>query len=480
MIDTTRQPVATTPAHWSLLSALALLAACTLPPRRAGIDAVDALVAERVASGVVTPAGERDEAALRAQLDALRAGELTLARAVGLALLNNPRVRAEYAALGIARGDLIEASRPSNPRLGVLRERADGNRSTTQSVSRNFTEALLLGTRTRIGEAEYVRVQRLVADAVLRLASEVETAWFEAVGAVQIAQMRAAIAKAAGLSAELATRMHAAGNLARLPLLVEQGAASQAAIESRRAQAQARAARSRLLGLLGLGSAATVELPAWLAAPPALALDAAALATAARAQRLDLSALERERALRADALELARKWRWLGSLELGVERETAGGEVRVRGLEASIELPIFHQGQAAIARAQAELEAADARLTELAIAIEHEVMVAGDRTESLRQLAQDYRERLLPQREGIVDATQREYNYMLTGAFELLRARQEQYAAYQEYLETVRDYWIARGELRRAVGGRLPGDEAMPEATVGVEAVLPKSGESEK
>lgn len=453
-----------------------LLGACALPPRQSGIDAVDTLVAARTGAGVRTPAGVRDAAALDAEISALRSGELTLARAVSLALINNPRVRGEYAALGIARGDLIAASRPSNPRLSVLREREDGSRSYTQSVSRNFTEGLLLGARTRIGQVEYERVQRLVADAVLRLAAEVEVAWFEAVGADQVAAMRAAIAKAAGLSAELAGRFHAAGNLPRLELLVEQGAASQAQIEARLAAAQARAARSRLQALLGLPASAPLQLPGQLAAPLPAALDAAALVQAARTQRVDHAAVERERALRADTLELARKWRWLGSLELGVERETEGGDVRVRGLEASIELPIFHQGQAAIVRAEAELEAADARLAELALAIEHEVSVAADRVETLRQLTDDYRQTLLPQREGIVEGTQREYNFMFTGAFELLRARQEQYAAYQEYLETVRDYWIARAELRRAVGGRLPGDEAEPEPTVGVEAVVPRAG----
>lgn len=445
--------------------AAGLLAACALPPRQPGIDAVDALIAERLAPGVPAPSGVRDEAALRAQIDALLGAELTLPGAIGLALLNNPRVGVEYAALGIARGDLIAASRLSNPRIGVLRERSGGasTSSYTQSLSRDFTEALLLGARTRIGESEYARVQGLVADAVLRLVAEVEVAWFEALAASQVESMREAIARAATLAAELAGRFHAAGNLARLDLLVEQAAAGQAGIEARRAQAQARAARSRLLALLGLRAGERIDLPERLPAPPEQAMPSAPLLAAARGERMDLLAATREREIRADALRLARKWRWLGSLELGVERETEDGELRVRGLEASIELPVFHQGQAAIARAQAELEAADARLAGLEIAIGHEIEVAADRLETARQLAQDYRQTLLPQREGIVAATQREYNFMFTGAFELLRVRQEQYAAWQEYFESVRDYWIARAELRRAVGGRLPGDEQVSE-----------------
>jgi cobalt-zinc-cadmium efflux system outer membrane protein len=45
---------------------------------------------------------------------------------------------------------------------------------------------------------------------------------------------------------------------------------------------------------------------------------------------------------------------------------------------------------------------------------------------------------------------------MLAGAFELLAARREQYEAYLEYIAAVRDYWLARTELRHASGGVLP------------------------
>jgi len=48
---------------------------------------------------------------------------------------------------------------------------------------------------------------------------------------------------------------------------------------------------------------------------------------------------------------------------------------------------------------------------------------------------------------------------MLVGAFELILAKQAEYDAYQEYVEAVRDYWVASAELERAVGG-FPGARA--------------------
>jgi len=61
---------------------------------------------------------------------------------------------------------------------------------------------------------------------------------------------------------------------------------------------------------------------------------------------------------------------------------------------------------------------------------------------------------------------------MLVGVFELLLAKQQEFDAYQGYLEAVRDYWLARVDLMRAVGAQLPSDSASTESTVGPEEIL--------
>ena len=45
---------------------------------------------------------------------------------------------------------------------------------------------------------------------------------------------------------------------------------------------------------------------------------------------------------------------------------------------------------------------------------------------------------------------------MLTGVFDLLIAKQNEFDNYQKYIETVRDYWITRAQIQHVVGGRLP------------------------
>lgn len=44
---------------------------------------------------------------------------------------------------------------------------------------------------------------------------------------------------------------------------------------------------------------------------------------------------------------------------------------------------------------------------------------------------------------------------MQIGPLQLLQARQAQLDAGRQYTETLRNYWVARADLERAVGGRL-------------------------
>jgi cobalt-zinc-cadmium efflux system outer membrane protein len=45
---------------------------------------------------------------------------------------------------------------------------------------------------------------------------------------------------------------------------------------------------------------------------------------------------------------------------------------------------------------------------------------------------------------------------MLLGVFELLALKQDEFHAYQGYIEAIRDYWLARADLGLATGTQLP------------------------
>jgi len=56
----------------------------------------------------------------------------------------------------------------------------------------------------------------------------------------------------------------------------------------------------------------------------------------------------------------------------------------------------------------------------------------------------------------ILDLTLQHYNTMFRGAYDLLLAKQNEVVTERASIDALRDYWIARAELERALGGALP------------------------
>jgi cobalt-zinc-cadmium efflux system outer membrane protein len=447
-----------------------LLAGCAGVPPQRGTAEVDKLIAARGGTTPEWPVAERDSA----EVSEMLREPLTLERAVELAFRRNPQIRATYADLGIAEADVLHASRPRNPRLGYvsLDQEEGGASQITRSVSLGFADLLLLPARTRLARAELERAREQIGAALLDLESHVETAWFDYVTAQQVAQMRAVVASSADASAKFAQRLRDAGTLPAKALALEVAAATEARVAASRSRADSIRARAALAGLLGVSSRETWDVPKALPAPLAAKIAEDGVVERALQGRLDVSAARREVDVLSGALGLTRRWRWLGDVDVGYTRERETDGSRLRGPSLSVEVPIFDQNRSAVLRSQSRLEAARARLESLELSVRNDVAAGLDRLETTQAIAEAYRTALVPQREAIVARTQEEANYMLVGTFELLEARRAEFDAYQEYLEAVRDYWTARIDLRRAVGGTLPGDDQLPDSTLGIDAVL--------
>ena len=413
-------------------------------------------------------------------LAALRERPLTATDAVRLALLNNPDLKAEYASLGFAAAEVYEAGRMANPVLSasVLFPDAGGEANQVGfGLAQRFTDVLLLRSRSRLAEGEYARARELIGARALTLAADTEAAHIRVVGSWQLIAMREAVAKAATTSAELAQRFFAAGNIGRLELALQQAAASEAQLEVLQARAELGAARGALNRLMGLAPTEDCwrvvdRLPVPLAAEDTLP----DLLRHADANRLDLAAARREVTLLADALGVTRSFRLLGDVELGVETERETDGSRITGPTLGLELPLFDHGHGRVARAQAGLQRAQAQLRALEIDIGNAVQRSAAEVAAAKARADHYRDSLIPLREEIVARTQREVNFMLADQFELLFVKQQEYDAYQGYLEAVRDYWLARVELGRAVGAALPSTAHIGAATLDAQVLMdPKS-----
>ncbi|WP_411887254.1 TolC family protein [Hydrocarboniphaga effusa] len=417
--------------------------------------------------GRSAPDGSEAAAFTRQALDR----PLTPEIAVQLALLNNPGLRRDTAELGFAAAQVYDAGRLANPVLSAVRlspgDSAAANASLTLGIAVNFVNLLFLPANSRFAGAQFESAKLSLASRTLDLASEVEAAYYEAVGAEQLAQMREAVAKAARASAGLGQRFFDAGNISRRELAMEQASASQAELDALAARAEAIEARSKLHRLMGLSSSQDVwALEARLAEPLPREYNLDALIKLAAESRLDVAGARKNAEALATRFGLERRTRLINGIQIGVEREKDfDGSINV-GPTLELELPLFNWGGGRVAAAQASLAQAEASLDEAVLDSGNEVKLAYAKLVSAKTRAERYRDALIPQREAVVARMQEEVNYMLVGIFELLVAKQQEYEAYAGYLEAVRDYWIARAELTQAVGRRLPSSDQPVEATL--------------
>ena len=428
----------------------------TLGPDRGRVD-TDTLVAARSNAALEwaqSPTADADAAALREQ-------PMTPVNAVQMALLRSPRLQQEYARLGLIRADVQQALQLANPRLNARRLTSNGAATTTLGLAMPLVDLLVLPSRSRLARADHERAKREIAASILGVTVDVEAAWYGYVAARQIAEMRAEVAKAMVTSADLAQRFFESGNINELQLKQEQAAASQARIDGARATADAQRARLQLNTLIGL-SGADAEWPVSAQLPSPVEQEDAAevLQTLGKTTNLQLMAARQELVVMEGALATTRRFRLLGGTEIGYERETETDGQRLTGPTLNLELPVFNQGQARVARAQALVAQSRARLAELELTAGNAVRLGVEHVRVLREIVDTHRTALIPQRESVVARSQEQQNYMIIGVFELIQAKRQEYDAYQSYLEAIRDYWLARTELVRAVGARLPSESA--------------------
>jgi outer membrane protein, heavy metal efflux system len=316
-------------------------------------------------------------------------------------------------------------------------------------------------------------VRQTITARALEVAADAESAWFEVAAAQQMIAVREAIARAASTSAGLAQRVFEAGNISRLDLSLEKAAAAETSLALMDSRSVLRSARTTLNRVMGLGSEednwrTPQSLPGLPDADPAVE-DLFALADRSRP---DLAAARTEVELQAEALGLTRKFRLLGEIdvELSTERET--DRSRITGPSLELQLPIFDQGTGRVSRAQAALAQSEARLQMLEVDISATVRSEAGQVAAARERVSHYRDVLIPLREQIVVLMQQQVNFMLDDPARLILARQEEYEAYGGYLEAVRDYWLARTALARAVGAALPGDAAGTTAPIDAARLL--------
>ena len=454
-----------------------VLAGCATLSEDARFTPVAEAVQER--TGAQTEWVKSDQAAdtVRGRVKELLAQPLTPESAVQIALLNNPGLQAQYAEVGIAEADLVQASRWRGPTFSFARLRRGDEREYERSVFFDVLGLLTIPLSVRVEEKRLAATQNRAAAEALRVALDARKAWFSAVAAQESARYAGQVKESAEASAELARRMAAAGNFSKLDQAREQAFYADATAQLAQALQQERAARERLVRLMGLwGADLAFRLPERLPELPKAPREGGdALEARALAQRLDVQGARRDTEALAESLGLTKVNRFVSLLDFGLISKSETGQPRQRGWEIELGIPIFDFGHARTARAERLYMQSVSRARELAVQARSEVRESYGAYRTAFDVARHYRDEIVPLRKRISEEMLLRYNGMLASVFELLADSRQQVAAVNAYIESVRDFWLAESDFQMALTGRSP-EGASPMRTASPAAAVPAAG----
>jgi outer membrane protein, heavy metal efflux system len=384
---------------------------------------------------------------------------LTVESAVQIALFNNRSLQATFEEIGLSTADLIEAATIPNPKIDLSIRFPDKPPSGTYvdyGAAIDFLRILMIPLKKQVTKDQLEAAALRVADEILELISQVKEAFYSLQASQQLLKRFQLIVDTNAAALDLAQRQHEAGNTTDLALVQQQASYSRSRLNIATAEAAIRRDQEKLNRLLGLWGADTDwQVTGELPEVPSSEVPLKSLERLAISQRLDLQADYLLLTSETRDLGLTKAFRFLGALDFGVESERETDAQTRTGPTFAIELPIFNQGQARIRRGEAALRQAEDKFEALAIDIRSKIGELRDELASKRQIARFYQEELLPDQRRILKESLIDYNAMEIGNFELFTIKEEEARTEREYIEAVRDYWIARVDLEREVGGNL-------------------------
>jgi len=435
------------------------LGGCAGFSKDGGFDAVADATHAHLGKEVKWPRSAQTQAEADAQVTALLAHPLSVEDAVQIALLNNRMLQGAFQELGISEAELVQAGRLQNPRFDLRHAGAAGQYDIEETLSFNVLALLTMPYTHDIEKRRFAQTQNSVVQRVAQLARDTREAFYAAVAARESIEHLQQVRIAAETGAELARRMVAAGNWNRLDQAREQSFSTDAIQSLTRARLAEESAREKLMVLLGLPARQNGQPALQLAdSLPELPASVDSLPDVERAvlqERLDLQLMRMHIDELGKSLGLTKSTRFVNVLDIGAERVRQGSreEPYERGYTVTLEVPIFDSGAARIKKSEAIYAQAVDRFAQAALEARSQIRLAYAGYRAAFDLAQRQRDEVLPLRRAIAQQNLLRYNASLIGIFELLADAREQVLGVDGYIQSVRDFWIAKSRLDAALLG---------------------------
>lgn len=446
--------VATHYPHFMPLVTALLLSGCATFSKDGGFDNVKQTTQQHINQEIVWPKSKSEQIKNDDQVKVLLERKLDVETAVQIALLNNKRLQAAFYALGISEADLVQAGRLPNPRFSMLYAKNNGDYKIEQAFTFNIFSLITMPKAVEIERRRFEKTQKSTALEVLKLANHTRMAYFNAVATSELTRYSEQVRESAEASAELARRMYKAGNWNKLEQAREQSFYADAVLEyanAKNKQLRAYEALSRLLGVPSDQITLLERLPDL----PTSVEDLQPFEQTAFENRLDLQVAKLETEALAKQLGLTKTTRLINVLEIGPARVLEGSrnDPYKKGLEIGFEIPLFDWGTARVAKAEAIYMQAFNETAQVAINAQSEIREAYNVYRTHYDVTKHLRDEIVPIRKKILSENQLRYNGMLTSPFELFGDARAQVASVKNYIESLREFWLADSTLKMTLIG---------------------------
>jgi outer membrane protein TolC len=446
-------------AKCSMVASTLVLAACAQFSKDGGFDTVVRSAAPRIGQTALWKRTPEDRARAERDTAQLLARPLSAEDAVRVAILNNGSLQGEFAELGIAEADLVAAGRLPNPRFTVRRSSAQGLDDIEETVTFSVLALLTVPYVHGIEQRRFGAVQASCAAAIVQVAARARQAYFVALAARDSTRYRSEVEAAAETGAELARRMRQAGNWSPLDEARERSFHAEAALELERARLAESLARAELIESLGVDlEPDTLELAERMPELPPAIEGLAQIERSALDERIDLKAMRSNLDALAADLHLTRATRFVNVLDAGPTRVRQGPSSAPyeTGFEVTLEVPLFDTGAPRVRRAESRYAQALARFGQAAIEARAEIRKAYARVQAAHDIAVRLREEMLPLQKSVAEQDRLRYDAGQISVFDLLADSRAQISGVNDYMQSVRDFWIARAALEAALSGPVP------------------------
>lgn len=437
------------------LGILILVSGCTKVPNSE--CCISGIIEERVNKSVQWNQGCDLDEQVCCRIQCLLEQELTPDAAIQIALLNNPQIQATFEDVGISQADLVEAGLMSNPVFDLFIRYPNKKHFVADieySITASVIDLFLIPLRIKVARAQLDKVTLKVANQILELAFEVEQTYYQLQAAQQELIYSESILELTSIHSEIVSRQEVINNVNQLEFQLMQARFLSEKLEMARIRSEIIHLKEKLNKLLGLCVDRELFIPSEFQEGDYQGLPVDRLECVAFRERLDLQAARFEVLRLSESLGIKQWWVYTeGRIGIAGERDANG--LNTLGPAFSGAIPIFNYGQAARLRLHAELRQAQERLNALEIQILSEVREAHKLLMNYVNVINDYQDQIFPLQNQILESSEALYNVMGLGVNRLLENKRQEQQAYKHYMGFLRNFWLARVQLDRALGGKL-------------------------